>query len=250
MRVVSLAESDRIATEAFEIPYREDGGGEFFMAAHPIAKLVARKRLARRWPELTVALIDDDGRVVARGVTIPFNAAPPERDEFPDGGWEQVVLWAAADALDDRATDSLCALEIAVHPDVQGRGLSHLVLEGMRRNARRIGFGRLIAPVRPPLKAKEPWVSMSDYAARVRDDGLPADPWLRVHVRAGGRIRSVARRSATITAQLDQWRRWTGLPLATDGLIAVSGGLVPLLVSTELDLGCYVEPNVWVEHAV
>jgi hypothetical protein len=39
-----------------------------------------------------------------------------------------------------------------------------------------------------------------------------------------------------------------GLPLETDGLIAVPGGLVPLLVSSELGVGCDVEPNVWVEH--
>lgn len=249
MQVVTLAESERAAVEAFEIPYRDDGDGESFMAGHRVTTLVARKRLAQRWPELTVALIDD-GRTVARGVTIPFCSAPADRDAFPDGGWEQIVLWAAADALDDREPDTLCALEIAVHPDVQGRGLSPLVLEGMRENAARQGFDRLIAPVRPPLKAREPWIPMADYLARVRSDGLPVDPWLRVHLRAGGQVRAIASCSATISAPLDQWRRWTGMPLETDGLVAVPGGLVPLMVSTELDVGCYVEPNVWVEHAV
>ncbi len=247
MRLTTAAESAEIASAAFAIPYSEGGGGAF-MAGHLITKLVARTRLAQRWPELTVAMIDDDGRCVARGVSVPFCSLIKGRPEFPDGGWEQVVVWAAEDALDDHEPDTVCALEIAVHPELQGRGLSGQVLEAMVTNAGELGFSRMIAPVRPPQKTSEPRVPMADYLTRVRADGLPADPWLRVHVRAGGTIRSVARCSATIAARLDQWRRWTGLPLTTDGLIDIEGGLVPLLVSTELDVGCYVEPNVWVEH--
>jgi GNAT superfamily N-acetyltransferase len=33
-----------------------------------------------------------------------------------------------------------------------------------------------------------------------------------------------------------------------DGLVAVPGGLVPVIVSRDRDLGAYVEPNVWVRH--
>lgn len=247
MRWTTLAESAAIAEAAFAIPYGEGGGG--FMAGHLIAKLVSRTRLARRWPELSVTLLDDDGSSLARGVTIPYASTVAGRDPYPDGGWEQAVVWASEDALDGRVPDTLCALEIAVHPDHQRRGLSVRTLQAMRQNATDAGFARFIAPVRPPRKADEPWAPMAEYASRTRDDGLPTDPWLRVHVREGGRIRAIAPCSATVSAGLDRWRTWTGLPLDTDGPVAIPGGLAPLLVSLPLGIGCYVEPNVWIDHS-
>ncbi|GAB3748039.1 GNAT family N-acetyltransferase [Microlunatus parietis] len=248
MRWTNLAESDAVAEAAFAIPYGKGPGG--FMAGHLIAKLVSRPRLARRWPELSVALVDDDGSCVARGVTIPYASTVPGRDPYPEAGWEQAVVWATEDALDGREPDTLCALEIAVHPDHQRRGLSIRALQAMRQNAVDAGFARFIAPVRPPRKADEPWTPMVEYARRTRDDGLPEDPWLRVHVREGGRIRAIAPCSATVSAGLDRWRTWTGLPLDADGPVAIPGGLAPLAVSVSLGIGCYVEPNVWIDHSV
>jgi hypothetical protein len=35
-------------------------------------------------------------------------------------------------------------------------------------------------------------MAMTRYIAMRRGDGLPDDPWLRVHIRAGGRILQVA----------------------------------------------------------
>lgn len=85
---------------------------------------------------------------------------------------------------------------------------------------------------------------------RSRSDGLPLDRWLRVHVRAGGQIVGIASCSATVQAPLSQWRRWTGLPFDQDGAVVIPGGLVPVLVSITHDIGVYVEPNVWVRHAL
>jgi hypothetical protein len=89
---------------------------------------------------------------------------------------------------------------------------------------------------------------MVDYVARTRDDGLPADPWLRSHVRLGGEIVKVCPASMTIPGSLAQWRSWTGLPLDSSGAIEVPGALVPVHVSIEHDHAVYVEPNVWVRH--
>lgn len=247
MRVTTAAEGQQIAEAAFGIPYREDGGG-LFMAAHRAARLVSRARLSRQWPECTVVILGDDDEPLARAVSIPFSLDVAGREPFPDGGWEQVVLWATEDLLDQRAPDTLCALEIAVSPKSQRQGVSAAALSAMLANASNLGFSRFHAPVRPPLKATRPWATMEEYAAEVRDDGLPADPWLRVHVRAGGQIRSVAKTSAVIAADLPTWRRWTGLRLDANGTYAVPGGLAPITVSTEFGVATYVEPNVWVEH--
>ena len=62
-----------------------------------------------------------------------------------------------------------------------------------------------------------------DYAFRTRDDGLPVDPWLRVHVRAGGRIDRVAPRSMGIPGTVEEWREWTGLPFDTTGPVVRAG---------------------------
>jgi hypothetical protein len=89
---------------------------------------------------------------------------------------------------------------------------------------------------------------MDAYAWRARDDGLPEDAWLRVHVRAGGRIVNVAHLSMTIAGTLEQWRAWSGLPFAVSGPVHVPGALVPVVCEPAHDFAVYVEPNVWVHH--
>lgn len=246
MDVVTLAERPDLADAAFAIPYPEDAGT--FMQGDQVALLTRRRRLARRWARYVVVLVDPVAGPVARGVSVPFAATPDERELYPAGGWDQVAIWAAEDAMDDAPVDTVCALEIAVHPRFQRRGLSGQVLAALRTHTAALGFPRLVVPVRPPAKAGEPHTDMITYASRTRHDGLPADPWLRVHVRAGGRIITVAPCSGTVQAPLAQWRRWTGLPFDTDGEVVVPGALVPVLVSIRRDIGVYVEPNVWVLH--
>jgi GNAT superfamily N-acetyltransferase len=245
--VHTLAERPDLADAAFAIPYGPDAGS--FMQGDLAALLTRRSRLARRWPDYVVVVVDVDGTPVARGVSVPFAANLEERETYPAGGWDQIAIWAAEDAMDATVVDTVCALEIAVHPEHQRRGLSAVTLKALKQNTRARGFSRLIAPVRPPGKAREPRTSMDAYARRTREDGLPNDPWLRVHARLGGLVITVAPCSATVQAPLSQWRRWTGLPFDRDGEVLVPGALAPILVSTILDVAVYVEPNVWVLHS-
>jgi hypothetical protein len=108
----------------------------------------------------------------------------------------------------------------------------------------------MFAPVRPTVKALEPLTPMAEYIARTREDGLPTDPWLRVHIRAGGRIEKVAPTSMVVPGTIADWRRWTGMEFAASGPTVVPGALVPVHVSLEHDHAVYVEPNVWVRHVV
>lgn len=207
-------------------------------------------RCATVWPDLVLVATDGDA-VVARAFAVPFafsEPLAPERTTLPTDGWDQVIRWAAQDLLDGRPANLMSALEISVLPDYRGRGLSAKLLAGLRECARRAGAVALVAPVRPSEKHLQPHVPMWAYVEQLRPDGLPQDPWLRVHVRAGGRIDSIAPTSMSITAPLVDWRLWTGLPFDRDGDVMVDGALSPVRCCMVDEIAIYIEANVWVVH--
>ncbi|TLW94570.1 hypothetical protein FFT09_01365 [Saccharomonospora piscinae] len=245
MTIVTLAQRPDLAVATFAIPYPP--GSPRFMEGNLAGSLARGPRVARRWPHLVVALLDGD-RPIARGVMVAYRSDRDDRAALPDLGWDQTATWAAEDALDDIAPDTACALEIAVHPERHGHGDSTVVLNAMREAVGAAGLETLVIPVRPPDKATKPMQPMHEYAGQTRADGLPADRWLRTHVRAGGRIETIASCSMTVQAPLAQWRHWTGLPFDSDGPVAVEGALAPVLTSTAHNIGVYVEANVWITH--
>ena len=188
--------------------------------------------------------LDGGGEMVAKAHSIPFDLGS---GHLPDAGWDAAVRSGLLTRLVGDVPNAVSAVEIAIRPDLLGTGLSGRVLMALRDNTARLGFDELLAPVRPNGKTDvdEP---MSQYALRTRDDGLPVDPWLRVHVRAGGRIESVAPRSMVIPGTLEEWRKWTGLPFDTSGPVAVPEALAPVWCDAEHGTAVYVEPNVWVRH--
>ncbi|MFJ5722147.1 N-acetyltransferase [Streptomyces sp. NPDC093149] len=208
-------------------------------------------RIAVDFPEYVLVATDEDGAVVARAYSVPFALHAPGREGLPEGGWDQVLLWAFSDLRHGRTPDTVSAIEIAVANGRQGEGISARMVAAMRENAGRLGFADLVAPVRPSAKHLDVSAPMEEYARRTRaEDGLPYDPWLRVHVRAGGVIEAVAPVSMTVSGSLARWRSWTGLPFAEDGPVEVPGALVPVQCSVAHGYAVYVEPNVWVRHRV
>lgn len=196
------------------------------------------------FPTTCLVATTTDGVVVGDAHAIQLS----DRAELPTGGWEQAVVWAFADARHGLKPDVACALNISVARDFQGRGLASHLLAALRAAAVDMGLACLLAPVRPSRKHLEPRTPMREYAARIRADGLPFDPWLRTHVRAGGEIVGLAPTSWLVAGTLDEWRRWTGLPFDRSGSVEVPGALVPVQCDVEADCAIYVEPNVWVRH--
>lgn len=217
-----------------------------FMTHDPIGEALLG-RVPEEFPQYCV-MATDGGRVVARGQSVPFDAESPGREEAPDRGWDAVPVRAFDDHRHRRPTTAASALDITIDADHLGRGLSHHMLAALRDAAGRQGCGTLLAPVRPTAKHREPRVPMDDYIRRRRDDGLPADPWLGVHVKAGGVIEKVAPASMTISGSPAEWRQWTGLPFDRKGEVEVPGALVPVHCDTAHDHAVYVEANVWVRH--
>ncbi|TDD73661.1 N-acetyltransferase [Actinomadura rubrisoli] len=242
MVITTLAERPELAGAVWSMP---DAWPEFVTR-----DLVAQAyfgALARTFPAFTLVATNEADEVVARAHSVPFALDVPGRGALPGTGWDQALVWAFADHREHTAPDTVSAIEIAVRPDCQGQGLSGTMLQAMRENAARVGG--LVAPIRPTRKHLEPRTPMDEYARRVREDGLPADPWLRVHVRAGGTVDTIAPASMTVTGSLAQWRAWTGLPFDAPGQVDVPGALVPVRCVPEHDHAVYVEPNVWVRHS-
>ncbi|MEV7345731.1 GNAT family N-acetyltransferase [Streptomyces sp. NPDC093544] len=232
-------------------------------------------RIATELPEYVLFAEDEHGDVVAHAYSVPFaladegnedeyagegesagDASPGTRGardarrKLPARGWDDVLAGAFADRRRGTPPDTVSAISIVVAPHAQGGGLSAWMLQAMRDNARAHGFGEVVAPVRPSAKHLEPRTPMEEYAFRKRADGLPHDPWLRVHVRAGGVIETVAPASMTVAASLAEWRDWTGLPFDTEGLVEVPGALAPVHCEPGRGYAVYVEPNVWVRHTL
>lgn len=200
--------------------------------------------LVARHPDYTLLAVDPDGRAAAMMCTMPFTAP----DGLPAGGYDAVLLSAAADTLAGRTGTTVSALFATVRSDLRGQGLSAVMLDATLANTARLGHDTLYAPVRPTHKHHHPDLPMAEYVTRRRPDGTLADPWLRVHDQAGGQLVTVAPHSMTITASLQQWREWTGLPFDTGGPVRVPGALTPILCDLDRDIAIYVEPNVWYRH--
>jgi len=148
-----------------------------------------------------------------------------------------------------RPPDTLVVAAAQVHPEHRGHGVAAELLTAFRALADQRGWPRVIAPVRPTLKARYPLTPIEEFAAWTRpSDGAPLDPWLRTHWRLGARIIATAPRSQTMTGSVTEWEAWTGMAFPTTGEYVIPDGLVPLHIDREADRGTYVEPNVWMRH--
>jgi GNAT superfamily N-acetyltransferase len=248
LEIFTLSERPDLRQKVFSAAFQPPSWPEFLLH-DPAAHLYFAAPYFDRYCDYAFAAVES-GLVVARAFSVPFAFGIAGRSELPDGGWDEVIRWAHEDHSLGRRATAVSALEISLLPPARGRGFSSVMLEAMRRNTRALGFGDLYAPVRPTHKDRQPFTAMRDYVAATRPDGLPQDPWLRTHVRAGGTIVKIAPHAMTIVGTLAEWAAWTGLSFDRSGSVAVDGGLAPVHVSVEQDHGVYVEPGVWVHHRV
>ena len=193
-------------------------------------------------PELQLVLWDEErDAVVGHARTVPARMA----EGLPGGIDDMLEAWFGEGGRPE--PDVLSAMVAVVDRGRQGEGLSTHLVEAMRGLAREHGYPALVAPVRPTWKERYPLIPMERYARWTRDDGLPFDPWLRVHAKLGAELLEVCPASMRIEASVAEWKEWTGLVFPDDGDYLVPGALVPVRV--EAGHGVYVEPNVWMRHA-
>jgi len=200
--------------------------------------------LVPRFAHLQALFVDRrTSDLIARARTIPFWWDCTLAD-LPDG----IDALGLRAVEDPRSPNSLSALSVEVQSEHQRTGLSSLVLATMVTIARRARLAPLVAPVRPSWKDRFPLNSIVDYVSWQRRDGLPFDPWIRVHVRLGARILRPEPNSMEFTAEVSDWEGWTGLRFHRNGRYIIPAGLAPLTITD--DVGRYWEPNVWILHNV
>lgn len=159
---------DPVATKCFGLLYEHFGAFQHFLVATDTDELVAEVN------SLPVAV---------------------DLDALPDRGWDDVLERGTAR---EEAPTAVSAIQVLIRADRHAQGLSTMCLERMRGAAGEHGFDSLVAPVRPTLKARYPLTPIDRYVRWTNGDGLPFDPWLRVHARLGATIVRPCRESMTI----------------------------------------------------
>jgi GNAT superfamily N-acetyltransferase len=218
-----------------------------FMRHDPTAERY-QALLARELGAFQLLLVDERDDLAAAGVSIPF-----VWDGTPGGlpaGWDAVVERGVDDRERRRRPTALSALSVTVAPDRQGQGLSRLVIQALKDTATDAGLERMVVPVRPAAKSAYPLTPMERYVRWRLADGAPFDFWLRAHWRLGATMLGVCPASMVVTADVDTWEGWTGMQFPETGPYVVPEALVPVEIDRELDVGRYVEPNVWVQHPI
>ena len=202
----------------------------------------------RRWPQFQFILRDPaDGVIVAAANSLALAWDGPD-EELPETGWNWVMLQAAADQDARKQPLTGSALGVAINPAYQGRHLSQVALRAMKQLFVDAGLRRMLAPVRPTWKPRYPLIPMREYCHWTNAEGLPFDPWLRVHVRLGARIIKACDLSQPLAGSAAEWEKWLGLTIPASGDYVAAGLLSPMHMDYAADEGICMEPNVWVEH--
>ena len=219
------------------------GWPEFIFHDQVSAGLIGRA--AECFPQYDVRILDG-GAVVAGGWGVPL------RWDATAGGLPAGYDGALTSAVTghERAVppDTLCVMAAAVRQDQQGAGLGGQVLAALRSRAAASGLARMIAPVRPVLKARYPLTPMEAFARWARPDGTHIDPWIRTHQRLGAVILGPAPQSMVITGTVAEWEEWVGMAFPETGRYVVPGALDLVEIDRERDLGAYAETNLWMRH--
>ena len=216
-----------------------------FITADPVARVYIGR--VREWfGEYDIMMVDEDGRPVATGWGVPIRWNG-ELADLPSG-YTDTTRRAVELRERGEQPDTFVICGGIVSAKLARRGVAQHLITALRDLPAAAGLPRVIAPVRPTLKPAYPLTPIETFAGWRRPDGLPLDPWLRTHVRAGGSIIGTAPHSQLMIASVAEWEGWTGLRLPSTGHYVIPNGLSTLYVDREQDLGTYVEANVWVRH--
>lgn len=241
-RVVTAADSIRYDSY-YEAMERAEGPR---FLSHDSTLVRYWSRLEESFPDFQYCLVDEgSGQTAAIGRSIPLDFGGMW-GELPEEGFDWVLAKGFEDQAVGRRPTLVSALYIEIAATHRNQQLSARMIKIMRQIGQEQGFHQMIAPVRPSLKHRYPLIDIETYLDWQTAEGLPLDPWLRVHVRLGGQVVGLCRRAMTVSGTSEEWAAWTGIAFPGDGDYVIPWGLVP--VQMRGGRGEYVEPGVWVLH--
>lgn len=201
-------------------------------------------------PAYQFALLEEKSEsLLAIGNCIPIRW-DGDPHTLPDRGVDAVLEDGVACLREGATATAASALMIVVSPERLGQGISGWAIRAMAEVVGRHGLTELVAPVRPTHKHRYPLIPIDHYISWRREDGLPADPWMRVHERVGGQMLRPAAAAMRVTGSVAEWERWTQMAMLESGRYVIPGALVPVEIDRERGLGCYQEPACWMRHRV
>lgn len=197
--------------------------------------------------DLQLCLVDPEtDRPVALANCVPAYWSGDPTD-LPAEGWD----WLVENGMCGRAAGAnvLGALAISVPTVHRGKGYATRMIQELCGLSKRLGFEGVIAPVRPTAKCVYPHVPIGEYIGWRDERGRFFDPWLRAHLSQGGKLVGPCERSMVVEEHIAFWETWAGRRFEKSGTYVLQGGLVPIDIDLERNIGRYEEPNVWVAYA-
>lgn len=202
------------------------------------------------FPDYQFAIMEKGkDNILASANSIPFHW---DNDPYalPDEGWDWVLKQGVMDGRAGVKPTVMSAIQVAIPEEYRESGLASMVVEIMREIGARNGCQAMFAPVRPTLKHLYPLVPIDRYMRWEDDEGLPFDPWMRVHARLGAEIIKPCPRAMQIEGTIEDWEKWTDMAFPESGRYVVPEALVPVEIDRENNRGLYIEPNIWMGHAI
>lgn len=222
-----------------------EGFPEFITADRLVKDYIGR--VSEWFADLDLTLIDEHEVPVASGWGVPIHW--DGRPEALPTGYTQALVRAVEGREQLIEPNTLVICGAIVTPARKGHGLAGETLKALRRTAEDRGWSKVVAPVRPTMKAQYPLTPIETFMRWRREDGMALDPWIRTHQRLGAEILSPAPASQTMTGTVAEWERWTGMAFPESGDYVIPGGLSLLKVDRTADEGVYLEPNIWMRHS-
>ena len=181
-----------------------------------------------------------------------INCMPMNLDILDDELPEEAFNWGMEKGIKDfeagKEINAVLGVQIIIPEEYQGKGISSIAVEELKNMCVKMRIQRLIIPIRPTLKSKYPINDIDTYIKWKNKDGLPFDPWLRVHVKKNAKIIKACKKAIEIRGTVNQWETWTKMKFPESGEYVVEGALCPIVIDRENNLGTYIEPNVWISY--
>jgi hypothetical protein len=196
--------------------------------------------------DFQILFFDQENTLAAVGHTVPITWDGSNQD-LPEN-ISAIIQRALRNKREGVTCNGLTALAAMVRKQYRGIGLSRKIIKAMIELGAYSGLGYLLAPLRPSLKSMYPLISFEHYVKWKRDDGMPFDPWLKVHLDMGAEVMKLMEKSLTVRGNVSEWESWAGMKFPESGRYIVEGALQPIQIDVEKDEGIYEEPNIWICH--